>query len=735
MILKALTLENFKGIREPVRIEFAPLTLLFGPNNAGKSTVVQALMYAREVLERRHCDVGQTVLGGDVVDLGGFDNLVHGHDRNRAIRMRFDLHLPQGARSEKTDWVRDAKLESSVGFFYPYAIKELAITSAASLGSQLVDVWVELEIAWNDVHEKPLVRTYAVGVGSDEYARISFDTDKGEASLSHFNFGIHPFGTRYEKGDLTDFEWELAKEARKYVRRAMEKHDLDNLKLKKGARVAMVGEEVPESANRLPREKFDDIIKKIVLGEGDWGDSTIDDDTGEHNEKYARRQSLIELAKARTEPVSLTGFDLDPGIFDDIITGLSDLEKDAPGALDGEAKSDHPSKFGHDESKAEADNSVSEQVSNDANDYVCEEFESRMEHLVDGNTYEIDSWMLELFAALLYEDNIPIRPNWALPLPLKGSALPEWGRIFELDYSVWMPYESNEFWDSPAFASEFLKDLLTVVIVNPGEQLLSALKDALYISPFRTMPPRHYQPSRSPDPSRWANGLAAWDWLLLEEKSFAGQVNNWLTGKDKFNAGYAIDVRHYRELEVDDPVLAALTAEQPRGDLDLDWVREQLLKLPEGRSLKIKDLRSGVSLFPQDLGVGISQVIPVIVATLRNQAGVVAIEEPESNIHPAFQLVLADLFMTQTKVNPQALFLVETHSEHLMLRCLRRIREAAQSTNTNNGPYSSPEDVAVHFVQSTENGPRIHRIKIDDEGDFIEDWPDGFFEERDEELF
>jgi ABC-type hemin transport system ATPase subunit len=48
MILKALTLENFKGIREPVRIEFAPLTLLFGPNNAGKSTIVQALTYARE---------------------------------------------------------------------------------------------------------------------------------------------------------------------------------------------------------------------------------------------------------------------------------------------------------------------------------------------------------------------------------------------------------------------------------------------------------------------------------------------------------------------------------------------------------------------------------------------------------------------------------------------------------------------------------------------------------------
>ncbi len=93
MILKALTLENFKGIRKPVRVEFAPVTLLFGPNNAGKSTIVQALMYAREVLERKNCDAGRTQLGGDVIDLGGFENLVYGHDRSRVIRMRFELDL------------------------------------------------------------------------------------------------------------------------------------------------------------------------------------------------------------------------------------------------------------------------------------------------------------------------------------------------------------------------------------------------------------------------------------------------------------------------------------------------------------------------------------------------------------------------------------------------------------------------------------------------------------------
>lgn len=43
MSITAITIENFKGIENPVRIELKPTTLLFGPNSAGKSTIVQAL--------------------------------------------------------------------------------------------------------------------------------------------------------------------------------------------------------------------------------------------------------------------------------------------------------------------------------------------------------------------------------------------------------------------------------------------------------------------------------------------------------------------------------------------------------------------------------------------------------------------------------------------------------------------------------------------------------------------
>jgi len=247
------------------------------------------------VLERHNCDAGRTVLGGDVVDLGGFENLVHGHDRSRAIRMRFELHFPGGLPGAESDWVRDAELDSHISDFYTDAPKPLDIAAAANLSSRLKDLWVELAIDWSARQDRPFVRTYAVGTTSGEYARMSFDDEKEQAALSLRNFGLYPFGSRYEKGDLSEFDWAFAKVVRQYVREAVWNHDHDGLNLKKGAQIAMSDEEVPESENRLSRRRFDEIVDRIVSGEGVWGDPSIDEETGEQNAQFAERERLIEI--------------------------------------------------------------------------------------------------------------------------------------------------------------------------------------------------------------------------------------------------------------------------------------------------------------------------------------------------------------------------------------------------------------------------------------------------------
>ena len=84
MVITAITLENFKGIKGPCRIKLRPLTMLFGANSAGKSSVVQALHYAREIFMRQNTDPDKTLLGGSM-DLGGFSNMVYKHDQSLPI--------------------------------------------------------------------------------------------------------------------------------------------------------------------------------------------------------------------------------------------------------------------------------------------------------------------------------------------------------------------------------------------------------------------------------------------------------------------------------------------------------------------------------------------------------------------------------------------------------------------------------------------------------------------------
>src|SRR4051812_26614880 len=85
--LTAITIENFKGISAEVTVPLRPITLLFGANSAGKSTILQALHYARELLERNNADADIPIAGGNAIDLGGFRNMVHRHDLTKSIKI------------------------------------------------------------------------------------------------------------------------------------------------------------------------------------------------------------------------------------------------------------------------------------------------------------------------------------------------------------------------------------------------------------------------------------------------------------------------------------------------------------------------------------------------------------------------------------------------------------------------------------------------------------------------
>jgi hypothetical protein len=70
-----------------------------------------------------------------------------------------------------------------------------------------------------------------------------------------------------------------------------------------------------------------------------------------------------------------------------------------------------------------------------------------------------------------------------------------------------------------------------------------------------------------------------------------------------------------------------------------------------------------------------------------------------------------------------------------MLRLLRRIRETTQGELPPGLLPLTADDLAVLFVEPSEKGVRFRSLRVDKDGEFVDRWPRGFFEERDQELF
>lgn len=174
------------------------------------------------------------------------------------------------------------------------------------------------------------------------------------------------------------------------------------------------------------------------------------------------------------------------------------------------------------------------------------------------------------------------------------------------------------------------------------------------------------------------------------------------------------------------------------GDIsqDVSTYLEQTASLSETRreiGLRVPGTNTRVSL--QDVGVGISQVLPVLLQAYGQKDNLIAIEQPEIHIHPALQAELGDLFIESALGENKNTFLIETHSEHLILRLLRRIRETTRKKLPEKACPISPKDIAVLFVSQDEDGTDVRELRIDDQGRFIDNWPGGFFEESFNEMF
>lgn len=575
-MLTSLEIENFKGIAARQRIDFAPLTLLFVANSAGKSTILQALLYLHELIERGSADVDRTELGGSVLELGGFARLIHQHDSERAIVLRAEFATPGGLERFGRDLTE-----------FPFP----------DLDDEVESAWLELTIQFRTtpVFRGPLVERAVFGVNGDAeplvWIEVGTTLREGEPLHARVNLG-HPL---------------LASETRE---------------LRGALAVEADGTQRPITAPHAPAdvtEAWEQIaIPEEVLhraleaeGEGYGGGAEAGAGLGDGSGfGDGRSLPVFALARSRLSALPAPGEPLRVIPFDDVEDDraeLADLSR-LPASEENKAKSEQ----------------------------------------------------------------------------LKASI------------------EARE------KATTQVRTFLEMVVLGTTSQLASFLRDAQYIGPLRTIPPRGFLYERAGRITSWADGLAAWDLLLADRLTLVERTNAWLR---RLGAGCQVVVQQLFDGSAD--------AEELSGGHVDKTVRRLLL-----------DTGAGSFVLPSEVGAGISQLIPVVVATIEGRGGLTLVEQPEVHVHPAVQVGLGDLVMEAARREGQRrMILVETHSEHLLLRVMRRMRETHERTVPEGVRPVSPADVSVVLVEKDGARSITRMMPLNERGELVKAWPGGFFEE------
>jgi predicted ATPase len=137
-------------------------------------------------------------------------------------------------------------------------------------------------------------------------------------------------------------------------------------------------------------------------------------------------------------------------------------------------------------------------------------------------------------------------------------------------------------------------------------------------------------------------------------------------------------------------------------------------------------LRAELDIDLLDTGEGMIQALPVLTALAlarrRSQGGpgILAIEEPESHLHPRLQRALAEEICALARESSPPRIVLETHSEHVLLGVQREIATGRLS----------PQDVVVYWVQQLETGESVaDRVTYDEKARPQGAWPPGVFDD------
>jgi predicted ATPase len=231
------------------------------------------------------------------------------------------------------------------------------------------------------------------------------------------------------------------------------------------------------------------------------------------------------------------------------------------------------------------------------------------------------------------------------------------------------------------YTSSFQHYLNTVGFVN--DEVGWLLRDLSFIGPIRDRPRRYYEMHGDIPRNVGSTGENTPHLLRHRYSSIRDDLNRWAQA---FGIASAIQCK----------------------DISKDLFEVLLVSDPPKLTSNIVDS-----------GFGASQLLPLIVQAITSTSGGLTVaEQPEIHLNPRLQSVLADLFAEMVKNGHHAI--VETHSEHLLLRLRRLVAESSIKAS----------DIALYFLERSGTETTVREVPIGPDGHVESgDWPAGFFED------
>jgi hypothetical protein len=604
-------IENFKAFGKMQRIPLKPITLLYGPNSSGKSSLLQALLMFKQTLDESHNKDIVLLPKGSLVDLGGYTEFINGHNKNKNFTFGITMNCEN----------------------YP-----------------------------DDPNRSDWEKIYSHRYTEDPIAlEFTFQQEKtGETSVSSISvadkLGAEPIAS--------------------YV---------DILSIPK--------------------------LKKIIMGEK-RADSQHDKDIAQRNWIAELKRSVLVCKSIRLDGPLSSPLDIGSR-WENLDRHIEETEeKIEKGKLSREV--------GFCEYISLSPQKIRQDL--DVLKRIALVYKDVWERLVQERTEQghlIENWRMEeikhehrLRDLLSDIKEVPfdrlVLLKHCFPMDLmsgKEKCFKNIGK-FEFYGATFLDYRFESYMDS----------LPTNLVLYAGWMFTRFLRDMIYIGPLRALPERLYSYSGNIPSDVGPSGRYMPD-ILAGRPEIVEKVNSWF---ERMEIGYDIDIR------------------------------------PASRNhfeIVLTDRKTGWETNPKDVGFGISQLMPIIVQGVISQNKTICIEQPEIHVHPRLQAELGSFFAECLARVPQKIqdhtlspaesdisvlellervpqnedisprynqFIIETHSEHLVLRLLRLIRDTTNGELKEGENPLRPEDVAVIYAKPTEHGTELMELRISEDGDFID---------------